>query len=269
MSVIYSGQTIINTTVSGATNTTLNQAVSNTLTSAGWSLVKDGSSDGIWRLRTAQTPQSLQGDVWLWGISNASAVAAASVLSTTNTSSLLEATYSNLTVGAGFTYQLIAGAYYFYLFRTTNPMPVNQSYFFSVPFVPTNLSGLINELIVSYSTGSTDTLGNTGVFSTGTHNFALVNGAGRTGGQWNIYSISSYNKPTWFDTSCEFYEPRILAQQTSSSGTAVGSRYAMGYQWDALVINQPIPRNTTLSYDGGSWLSVTEGTDPGLIVKVA
>ena len=39
--------------------------------------------------------------------------------------------------------------------------------------------------------------------------------------------------------------------------------------WDALVVNQAIPRGTTITYDGGTWMMLTEGTDPGLMVKVA
>ena len=53
MGVIYSGQPITNTTVDGSTNDTLNQAIKNALITAGWSLIKSGSGDGIWRLRSA------------------------------------------------------------------------------------------------------------------------------------------------------------------------------------------------------------------------
>jgi hypothetical protein len=45
--------------------------------------------------------------------------------------------------------------------------------------------------------------------------------------------------------------------------------HACGYQWDALVVNQPLPRGTTISYDGGTWYVLTEGTDPALMIKVA
>jgi len=66
MGVIYSGQPITNTTVDGSTNDTLNQAIKNALITAGWSLIKSGSGDGIWRLRSAATPQGMQGDIWMW-----------------------------------------------------------------------------------------------------------------------------------------------------------------------------------------------------------
>jgi len=33
--------------------------------------------------------------------------------------------------------------------------------------------------------------------------------------------------------------------------------------------NQPLPRGTTISYDGGTWYVLTEGTDPALMIKVA
>src|ERR1035438_5880909 len=112
MGVIYSGQTITNTTVSAATNDTLNQAVKDALITAGWSLIKSGSGDGIWRLRSAATPQGMQGDIWMWRGSG-SLFAASSSLATTNAAGLQEQNGVNVQVGSGYTYQLVANAYYF------------------------------------------------------------------------------------------------------------------------------------------------------------
>ncbi len=282
MGVIYSGQTITNTTLDGSTNDTLNQAVKNALITIGWSLQKDGSGDGIWRVRSAATPQNMQGDVWLWrgtsGTPVPSVLAGSSSLATTNnTSGNQEQSGQNLNVGAGYVYRLIANAYYFYLFRDVTPM-TTDCFFFSVPFVPPNLVGLINSFILAWAGSSyssfLSTLGNGGLF-TGSANrntastFAYLNGQGATAQlMWNMYGVTSSAKPIWFDTSCEYYEPRMMAYQ-SSNGAAVGNQRACGYQWDALVINQAIPRGTTISYDGGTWYVLTEGTDPGLMIKIA
>jgi hypothetical protein len=274
MGVIYSGQTITNTVVSAATNDTLNQAVSNALVAAGWSLIKSGSSDGVWRVRSAATPQGMQGDVWMWrstGSPAPSLFAASSPLATTNTSGLLEQVSQTLVVGTGFTYQLVANAYYFYLFRATNPMPAQGCFFFTVPYIPPNLVGLVNSIICAYgSAQTTDTIGATGMFTTAAGAFACLNGQGSTrASQFNFYSVATYSKPTWFDGSCEYYEPRVMAYQTSGGGAVSGTLHACGYQWDALVVNQPLPRGTTLTYDGGTWYVLTEGTDPALMIKVA
>jgi len=274
MGVIYSGQAITNTTVSGATNDTLNQAVKDALIAAGWSLIKDGSGDGIWRVRSAATPQGMQGDCWLWRGSSGSPApslyAASSSLATTNsTAGYQESSSTTIQTGTAYTYQLIANAYYFYLFRNTNPMPANQCFFFTVPFVPPNLVELVNSIICAMGTGNTDTIGNGGLFSAGQGSFAYINGQGKSNGMFSLMGVSSYAKPTWFDGSCEYYEPRCMANQTSGAGVTVGPIKACGYLWDALVINQAIPRGTTITYDGGTWLVLTEGTDPGLIVKVA
>ena len=86
---------------------------------------------------------------------------------------------------------------------------------------------------------------------------------------FNLSGLSSSQKVTWFDGSCEYYEPRVMAYQTSGAGLTVGAIRACGYHWDALVVNQAIPRGTTITYDGGTWMMLTEGTDPGLMVKVA
>jgi hypothetical protein len=172
MSVIYSGQTILNTTIDGSTQTNFNQALVNALISAGWSLVQSGSSNGIWRVRSAATPQGLQGDLWLYNGTATSGTApaileAASMLSTTNvgTSSYQNQSPVSIACGAGFTYQLIATGFYFYLVRTTIPCPAQSSYFWCVPYLPSNLTGLISSFLIAYgSTGGNDTLGSTGLF---------------------------------------------------------------------------------------------------------
>jgi hypothetical protein len=276
MGVIYSGQTIINTTLDGSTNDTLNRALKDALISVGWTLIKDGTGDGIWRVRCAATPQGMQGDMWLWrGVSGTpvpSLFAASSLLATTNTTTgYQEQNPITVMVGTGYTYQLIAGAYYFYLFRAATPMPAQQCFFFTAPFVPPNLVGMVTSIVCGYGSNSnSDTIGNGALFQTGSNAFAYLNGSGSTrSGQLSLYGVQSVAKPTWFDSSCEYYEPRVMAFQTSGSGGQAGSLRACGYQWDALVINQAIPRGTMIPYDGGTWLVITEGTDPGLMVKIA
>jgi hypothetical protein len=74
---------------------------------------------------------------------------------------------------------------------------------------------------------------------------------------------------TWFDGSVEFYEPRVMAYQTGSTGNQTGNQRACGYMWDALVLNQALPRGTTISYDGGTWLAVSENITPTLLIKIA
>jgi hypothetical protein len=39
--------------------------------------------------------------------------------------------------------------------------------------------------------------------------------------------------------------------------------------WDALVLNQALPRGTTISYDGGTWLAISENITPTLLTKIA
>jgi hypothetical protein len=92
---------------------------------------------------------------------------AASMLSTTNvgTSSYQNQSPVSIACGAGFTYQLIATGFYFYLVRTTIPCPAQSSYFWCVPYLPSNLTGLISSFLIAYgSTGGNDTLGSTGLF---------------------------------------------------------------------------------------------------------
>ncbi|MGD0778149.1 MAG: hypothetical protein ABSC05_35645, partial [Candidatus Solibacter sp.] len=156
-------------------------------------------------------------------------------------------------------------------FRATNPMPAQGCFFFTVPFIPPNLVGLVNSLVCAYGSSQTnDTIGALGMFTTGSGAFAYLNGQGSArSSQFNFYSVATYAKPTWFDGSCEYYEPRVMAYQTSGGGSVAGNLHACGYQWDALVVNQPLPRGTTLTYDGGTWYVLTEGTDPALMIKVA
>jgi hypothetical protein len=262
--------------VSGATNDTLNQAVKDALIAAGWSLIKSGSGDGIWRLRSAATPQGMQGDIWMWrgtaySGSMPSMFAASSSLATSNAQGLQEQNGVTVLVGSGYSYQLVANAYYFYLFSRFNPMAAQQCFHFVVPYIPPNLVGLVNSIICANGSNSTqDTLGAGGLFSSGNNAFAYLNGQGSTrSNQFYFYGMQAYTKPTWFDGSCEYYEPRVMACQTSGSGQPSGTVRACGYQWDALVVNQPIPRGTSISYDGGTWYMLTEGTDPGLMIKVA
>lgn len=287
MSVIYSGQTILNTTIDGSTQTNFNTGLANALISAGWSLQKSGSSDGIWRVRSAATPQGLQGDLWLYNGTSTTGtppaiLEAASTLSTiqTGTSGYQNQSPVNIACGTGFTYQLIATGFYFYLVRTTIPCPSQSSYFWCVPFLPSNLTGLISSFIVAYgSTGGNDTLCNTGLFGSPMSGaFSYLNGAGHTGSAaWNFWGIAVYGSgltaipiaAVWFDGSVEFYEPRVMAYQTSSTGGQTGSQRACGYMWDALVLNQALPRGTTISYDGGTWLAISENTTPTLLIKIA
>jgi len=293
MSVIYSGQTILNTTIDGSTQTNFNQALVNALISAGWSLVQSGSSNGIWRVRSAATPQGLQGDLWLYNGTATSGTApaileAASMLSTTNvgTSSYQNQSPVSIACGAGFTYQLIATGFYFYLVRTTIPCPAQSSYFWCVPYLPSNLTGLISSFLIAYgSTGGNDTLGSTGLFGSASGlpgmsgSFSYLNGAGHTGSSaWNLWGIVQFASgtggytsvaATWFDGSVEFYEPRVMAYQTGSTGSQTGNQRACGYMWDARVLNQALPRGTTISYDSGTWLAISENTTPSLLIKIA
>ena len=163
----------------------------------------------------------------------------------------------------------MANAYYFYLFRAATPMPAQQCYYFTVPYIPPNLVGLVNSIICANGSNTIgDTIGNGGLFTSGANAFAYLNGQGSTrANQFSLYSAAW--KPVWFDGSCEYYEPRIMAFQTNGAGAQVGSSHACGYQWDALVVAQPLPRGTSISYDGGTWYVLTEGTDPALMIKVA
>jgi hypothetical protein len=282
MSVIYSGQTILNTSVDGSTQNNFNQGLKNALISAGWSLQKDGSSDGVWRVRSVTTPQGLQGDLWLYngaGTGTPPAVLeAASTLSTsqTGTSGFQNQLPINITCGTGITYNLIATGFYFYLYRTTNPCPGNGSYFWSTPYIPANLTNLITSLVVAYgSTSGTDTICNNGIFGSTSGAFCYLNGAGHTtSGAFTLWGITQVTVSgvvtilavTWFDGSVEFYEPRVMGFQTSSAGAQTGAQRALGYQWDALVLNQALPRGTTIAYDGNSWIVLTENIAPSLLI---
>jgi hypothetical protein len=272
MSIIYSGQPIVNTTIDGSSNTALLTALQNVLVSAGWTVVQNGSSNGIWRLRSVATPQGLQGDLWMRNATGAGTTLILDVTSPAATSyntATQSMSDSNLVTGAGFTYQVIASSFYFYLFRAATPCPTAQSFFMSVPYVPSFLSGLVTSLIVA-SFGQDPYEITKGLFTTAnSYGFSCLNGQGASGQKWDIFSTTSNAKPVWFDGSCEFYEPRIMSYQTGAGGVNTGSLQAVGYQWDALVLNYPLPRGTIISYDGGSWYVLTESTDPGLMVKVA
>ena len=270
MSVIYSGQSIVNTTLDGSTNTTLNGALKDALISAGWSLIKDGTADGIWRVRSAATPAGYQGDLWLWnGGTNAQSLAAiSSILATDKTStSFQDSSQYILTCGSGFTFQLIATGYYFYLFRSNIPMGTLGSLFFTTPYQPANLSGLISSCVMGWGGVSSETIGTTGLFAMQGSWFSYLNGAGHSSsGAAYLYGTAG---PTWFDSSSEYFEPRTMMSQTSGGGQQAGVLRACGYQWDALVVCQNMVRGTTIAYDGGSWMVLSESLAVSLLVKVA
>jgi hypothetical protein len=288
MSVIYSGLTIINTTLDGSSQTALNTALAAALVSAGWTVIVDGSSTGIWRLRSAATPSGLQGDVWLWNQTSGSGtlpalMSVASLLSTIQTTTggtlYQNSTPFTLTCGTGFTYQLIATGYYFYLIRTTIPCPAQASAFFCTPYQPSNVTGLIASNVVGAGSSTTsDTLGSAGLLSTNSFGlaFCYLNGGGHTAGTaFNLWAQTAggFTVPsaqvTWFDGSVEFYEPRVMGVQTNGSGGASGTTKAIGFMWDALVMNQASPRGTTISYDSGTWMVLTESINPSLLIKIA
>ena len=267
MGVIYSGQSIMNTTIDGSTMSSLSVGLKNALVNAGWTVIKDGSSDNIWRVRTAATPLSLQGDLWIRNASYGSTnitVNASSINSTSYNTSGFSMSDSNINVGSGFTYQCIVNPYYFYLFRTAVPSPSGGSFMMCVPYIPPFLQGLVTEAVYAACPSGSGS----GVYSVteglngGTGFYSQLNGWATNGNAWSVYSVSSYNKPVWLDGSCDYYEPRIIGATQSSGNKGVG------YLWDALVVNLPIPRNTIIPYDGGSWLVITEGIDPGLMVKI-
>ena len=275
MSVIYSGQTITNTIVSGASQTGLNSALKDALLGVGWSVIKDGSSDNIWRLRSGTTPQGNSGDLWLWtGTLFSQPVcifAASSSLCTGNTQygtsggpQLQTPTPlgTNSGFGAGVNYQLFANPYWFFLCRTITPCPSGQSYFFSVPYVTPNLTGLISSINVAMGSNSSSlTLGRL-TFAGENYAWGYLNGQGQSSGSFHLHGWTSSAAPTWFDQSREFYEPRIIVTPVG------GAAAACGFQWDMLIHNSPVPRNTTISYDGSTWLVITESIDPALWVKI-
>jgi hypothetical protein len=275
VSIIYSGQTIVNTTTDGSSASALLNGLVNILQSVGWTVVQNGTSSGIWRLRTVQTPQGLQGDLWLrLPIAPATQLAldASSLAATSyNAPSGQCSADANMPTGAGYTYQVIAGAYYFYLFRAVVPCPSSQSFVYSVPYIPAFLQGLVSSLVVSvFPYTVNQSICNQGLFATGGSNaFAYLNGVGATAtAKWNLLGLSSFSKPVWFDGSCEFYEPRVQAYATAN-GLNAGSLMTCGYQWDALVFNYPIQRGSIIAVDGFSWYALTENTDPGLLVLVS
>ena len=273
MSIIYSGQPIVNTLIDGSSNSSLLTGLQNVLVSAGWTVVQNGSSNGIWRLRTGTTPQGLQGDLWMrlaTGAGTTLILDASSTVAVNYNTQYQTSADAGIAAGSGYTYRVIASSFYFYLLREAIPCPSNQSYFFAVPYVPAFLSGLVNSLVVA-AFGADPYEITKGMFSIGNpSNFCYLNGLGGTGSKWNFLGIASSQKPVWFDSSCEFYEPRVMGYGTNATtGANSGVLMALGYQWDALVINYPLARGTIIPYDGGSWYVLSESVDPGLMVKVA
>ena len=62
MGVIYSGQTISNSTLDGSTASNLATALETALAAAGWSLIQSGSSGSQWwRMRSVATPAGFSG----------------------------------------------------------------------------------------------------------------------------------------------------------------------------------------------------------------
>jgi len=71
MGVIYSGQTISNSTLDGSTASNLATALETALAAAGWSLIQSGSSGSQWwRMRSVATPAGFQGDVWFFAVNS-------------------------------------------------------------------------------------------------------------------------------------------------------------------------------------------------------
>jgi hypothetical protein len=275
MGIIYSGQTITNTIIDGSTGAALIANVRNALVNVGWTVVKDGSADGsgLSRFRSVATPQGLQGDIWAQLIGNAATFNASSINATNYNTSGMASSNATLTTGTGYSFQMVANPFYFYLFRQTIPCPGSQSFMFHVPYIPPFLSGLVYESVIAlYGVDPYEITKSSPMF-TGGAAYSQLNGAGGGGAsgltQWYLYGLTSGSKPTWFDGSCEFYEPRVMSYQWSTTNNAkTGAVQAIGYLWDALVVNYPMTRGTTISYDGGSWYVLTESGDPGLMIKV-
>ena len=275
MGVIYSGQTISNSTLDGSTASNLATALETALAAAGWSLIQSGSSGSQWwRMRSVATPAGFQGDVWFFAVNSTTLNISMSATGATayNVGSLQTSSTFTLACGSGNFYQLIATGFYFYLVRTAIPMPVQSFAFFGCPYLPSNLSGLITSFVVAYGDSTNQigsTLGALGLFSTAAGAFCFLNGNGSTrASQWNLFGLTSYNQATWFDGSVEYYEPRVMAYQTNGSGQQTGSLRACGYLWDALVLNQTLSRGTQISYDSGTWLALSESINPTLLVKI-
>lgn len=269
MGIVYSGQTTSNGILDGSTVDALHGGMRDFLTSCGWSVQRDGSGDGLWRLRSGTTPGGLSGDLWSRKSTGAgtSLILNVSHAAAINYNTALQASADmSLLTGIGFNYRIIANPYYFYLLREASPCPAAQSFMMMIPFVLPDLAGLVSDAIIA-SCGVTMAI-TKGLFAAGNASkFGHLNGVGGTAGQWNIYGVASNVKPVWFDDSSEFYEPRVMMSQTGSDGNPVGgTSRAIGYMWDALVPNYAMPRGTTVAYDSSSWYVLTEGTDPGLMV---
>ena len=274
MGIIYSGQNIVvPTPLAGDTAISLIGAVQAALIGNGWTTIGGNTTPGIVpiRLRSALTPQGMQGDIWMRQVGNNAVFNASSVNATNYNTPNLAMGDSALIPGTGFQYQIIHNPYYFYLFRLVTPCPSQQSFMFMAPYVPPFLNGLVYESVLAqYGLDPYELTKGPGLFSASS-TYSQLNGAGGggpAGGQWNVYGSTSAAKPTWFDGSCEFYEPRVMSYQWAG-GARTGALQAIGYLWDALVVNYSMPRGTTISYDGGSWMVLTESADPGLMIKVA
>jgi hypothetical protein len=271
MGIIYSGQTITNSIIDGSTASAVSTNVRNALINVGWTVVTDGSSTGVYRLRSVATPQGLQGDLWTRPVGKNTVFNASSVNAANYNTANMAMPDATLIPGTGFSYQIIASPYYFYLFRLVTPCPTQQSFMFMVPYIPPFLTGLIYESVLAqYGLDPNELTHASGLFAANT-TYSQLNGSGAGGsglGLWNIFGLSTNAKPTWFDGSCEFYEPRVMSYQ-ASLGFRSGPLQAIGYLWDALVVNYAMPRGTIIPYDGGSWFVLTESSDPGLMLKVA
>ena len=307
MGILYSGQTITdsnnltnslgNLNLDGSTAVTLITAVYNQLLVSGWTVYPSGSNTtpGVVpiRMRSVATPQGLRGDLWMQtntvsGVTYAWFNASSCNATAYNTPQQTMTTQVMVT-GSGISYRLISTGFYFYLLRAATPCPPGQSFMMHIPSVPAFLSGLVYESVVAVAGIATGSQITQGMFLTNGNNaYSQLNGSGGTGyNRWNLYGLGpaasadvggqgptmgssgASLKPVWFDGSCEFYEPRVMSYQTNSSGASSGYTQAIGYLWDALVVNYPMPRGTAISYDGGTWLVLTESTDPGLMLKVA
>jgi hypothetical protein len=273
MSIIYSGQTIVNTTIDGSTSSSINAGLQSVLLSAGWTVITSGSSTGIWRLRSGSTPQGMQADLWIrdaTGVGTTCILDTTSMTATNYNTSVQTSGDAALASGTGLVYNIIANPFYFYMWSAANPCPTGQSFMFHVPMVPSFLSGLVTDISVSsYGQSTSATVTTAGLFGLNNSNYSHLNGLGRNNGQWEISSLSSFASPNWFDGSSEFYEPRVMSYQTNGTGGQVGSLLAVGYLWDALVVQYAMPRGTAVSYDGNSWTSLTEGLNPGLLILSA
>jgi len=97
----------------------------------------------------------------------------------------------------------------------------------------------------------------------------LLNGQSTSvSGAFAIWRSTAGDKITWYDESCPFYEP-VLLSNPIQNGARVGNRKGIGVMWDSLVANLPLPPNLTLSYDGATWLNLTDDvSDPCMLLRI-